>query len=578
MQSIKNKDELQKYFNSILKEIEGVSIKSILSKGGFYTKDHVYVADMPLYINLENGKTIVLEYYEIDKLQIDYIDSSLIENDNNVEVFNFDKTAENNQIFYSRLAYGAIKEIKIRSVKEKYNSWINGDIKEVEPTEETFDQIQVFMDNGIDFSLCPEDAEQDGYLDVKSEWVFQTTMNIPKHEIKFTVNDLTEKDREILKRFFDYIDPMAESEKMSTAILQMLGTIENIEQLVNYLNFKAPYYSMSDVIGYSDCLEKGRIQFLPQHMFGRWLKETNERYNKGDYYQIDTVYNCDCSRYYIWNEKGELEEQDASNFIELQESRVVYIGSQKDGLEPNKEYGVKDVNGDKILLENGKEIDFWETDPIDFIPKIPKPKKTLSYDNAVIIVQKAFDFGKTSGLYQNLSETAEFCSENAKLKGKNAICNYIEKISRTLLDRKLFSETYEATISEDVKDGTSHYKGERFIVCRYSSDNTIQAIYIETDGYYITKITVSSKTYAFKVNEYIHSKKGKIDINAAGKDTLIEIALEMLNNIKGTDDEKNKAKAIIQESDKDKLQTFILFYIRDINVGINEFIKSDEKK
>ena len=51
----------------------------------------------------------------------------------------------------------------------EYEKWIDGGINFVKPTNETFDEIKIEMNNGKSFVICPAPASDDGYIQVWSE-------------------------------------------------------------------------------------------------------------------------------------------------------------------------------------------------------------------------------------------------------------------------------------------------------------------------------------------------------------------------------------------------------------------------
>ena len=586
MLKTKCKSKLQTYFDGLLADIHNVKIKSICTNCWMSTDDYTFTGD-DLLIHLENGYTIVIDYLEIDELSIDYVETSSILSAGKEEVFNYDRPAgDRSEVYFGRLAYGSIQKVTIRSVTQPYYSWESGKLDQKEPMPETFDEITFEMDNGLDFSICPEDADADGYLDIRSKWAYRTVMNLSKPELQFSMKDLSDDKKQIVWDLVDNIKAMQdhESDNFFTVILMMCGTFENVEQLSDFLKFKHPFYTMSDVIKYCTSLERRRIQYLPQHMFVRWIKETNERYNQGDYYRVHTVYNRERNRYYLQNETDGFEEIDSSNFIELQESEIIYTGEQvgedkfepRDGLKIGATYNVQDAEEIMLHLENGKQCLFYQTRPVTFIPKKEKPRLPLSRDVAFDCVKCAFNYGDTAHIYKRLSDHAELYSENKgqTIKGKDAICNYLEKTARLQVESKVFADVYEATIDEEVTDGSGHFKGELFLACRYSDIDSKQAIYIETDDVSITKITVVSRLYDFIVNEYFYSKQGEVDLAFLSEEGLREIALEVLDGAKGTDNQKEEAKTILKNEKKEDLKRFIRFYSRNINVNIQSYLES----
>lgn len=175
--------ETEKYFEKILNKIGDSKITCIYSRlstwsnNGYFT----YMQDNPLYIIFDNGNCLVIEYYEINKLFVEYrkmtqdelgaYDKSdkkdLFNRTTNIHDYRSGKII---RIEKSELSYEGLERIELKHVTEEYSAWIEGDIEDgIKPTEETFNEIKFVMKNGKSFTVCADDAESDGYSLIWSE-------------------------------------------------------------------------------------------------------------------------------------------------------------------------------------------------------------------------------------------------------------------------------------------------------------------------------------------------------------------------------------------------------------------------
>ncbi len=167
--------ETEKYFKNVINVLEDSKIIYIFSNAPFWFIDkHItYMQDEPLYIAFDNGRCLVIEYYEINKLTVEYremteYECNILEKSDIKDLFN-----RTTKIYYghnsehietSELSYDKLEKIELKSVTEEYSAWINGRMKDgIKPTKETFNEIKFIMKNGKSFSICADDAESDGY-------------------------------------------------------------------------------------------------------------------------------------------------------------------------------------------------------------------------------------------------------------------------------------------------------------------------------------------------------------------------------------------------------------------------------
>ena len=175
------KSETQKYFDKILRELNNEQIIKVCSNDDS-GDDNKYSIDEPLYIIFSNKKVLIIEYYFIDKLSVEFrnLTDEEIQKFSTVNIKDFFNRTEEiydyntknvNRRNSLRFNYDDIDCFNIDNVNEKYYAWDKDEMVLKEPTNETFDKITINLKNGNKIILCPETAEMDGYLDVWAEGV-----------------------------------------------------------------------------------------------------------------------------------------------------------------------------------------------------------------------------------------------------------------------------------------------------------------------------------------------------------------------------------------------------------------------
>lgn len=120
--------------------------------------DNRYSTDKPLYIIFNNKKALIIEYYFIDGLSVEY--RNLTEDEickfSSIDIRDFFNRTEEIYDYHAknikrrnslRFSYDVIDNIN--NVNEKYYyKWGNNDLVSVEPTNETFDKITLNLRNG----------------------------------------------------------------------------------------------------------------------------------------------------------------------------------------------------------------------------------------------------------------------------------------------------------------------------------------------------------------------------------------------------------------------------------------------
>lgn len=181
--------DTRNYFNDILKKLNGVKVIGVFSPA-FYILHHktfIYMQDEPVYIMLDNGKCLVIDYMDVDRLRVEYREMTEKERDR------YDSTTENDcfnretkiydyhtnkvvDIQKSSLNYSCLTRVELTPITKPYSTWIDGHIVEdIEPTADTFNDIKFVMDNGKSFCICADDPIVDGYSLLWSEDADETT-------------------------------------------------------------------------------------------------------------------------------------------------------------------------------------------------------------------------------------------------------------------------------------------------------------------------------------------------------------------------------------------------------------------
>ena len=181
---LSKKSEANIFFGEILAKLKNIKIKSVFALTSPFWNTHKgyrsYDSDTELYILFENDTCMVIEYYFVDSLEIELrpMTSEEQEKYSKTMIKDFFNSSNDicDHITYEKirnesctLDYDSVKNIKLKVVVDEYEKWIDGGINFVKPTNETFDEIKIEMNNGKSFVICPDPASDDGYIHVWSE-------------------------------------------------------------------------------------------------------------------------------------------------------------------------------------------------------------------------------------------------------------------------------------------------------------------------------------------------------------------------------------------------------------------------
>ena len=320
--------------------------------------------------------------------------------------------------------------------------------------------------------------------------------------------ELTETEKKLISLMIE----MGFEEKDIMAIC-VYSEKENVqEKLLQYLLFKGKYATVSDALCYCGTIERAmgkRHQYYPQNLFVRFIRETTDELNKGDYYQVYMVFGIKDVVYYMENEKDEMKEYPAEDFIRLRPSLITYTGvvnragevtETTEGFEVGKQYRVIDEQGVDYILEDGRSIPFFETDEIEFVPAEPKKKNPTTHDNLLHMLRQALEFGDMNHLYGRMTDETVYVSKTKDLTlvGRDNIIDYIEEISKNRIEQDAYSDVVIATATKDDSDG--HKEGERFLMM-FHEDKTRSSAFLYDDGTFVTKIELDDAWPAYECDK-----------------------------------------------------------------------------
>lgn len=177
MYNFSKASDTEKYFEDIINKLGHSKITGVycLVTTCFNQRGFTYMQDEPLFLIFDNGKCLVIEYYDINKLKVKYRkmtkdERQYYDKSHRKDLFNYTTdihdghTGKVTHIQKSSLPYGRLKKVELKHLTGEYSVWIGGGIVDgIKPPEETFNEIKFIMDNAKSFVVCADDAESDGY-------------------------------------------------------------------------------------------------------------------------------------------------------------------------------------------------------------------------------------------------------------------------------------------------------------------------------------------------------------------------------------------------------------------------------
>ena len=176
--NFKSRKELQAYFDEFVSENQSAVVKvcSPSNSSSTYTPV-VYMLDMPLSIIFENGKALVIEYYNVCNIYVEYRELTDSEKEELSKIYNNDffnvvydiydyNTTRISKRITLNMEYDVIEKVDVCYFEGDYDKWENGVIVTKEGTEENFGEIILRMKNGKTIHILAQPADSDGYFDV----------------------------------------------------------------------------------------------------------------------------------------------------------------------------------------------------------------------------------------------------------------------------------------------------------------------------------------------------------------------------------------------------------------------------
>lgn len=210
---IQTKTELGFVFNILKEKIENKCIKRIFSfddavPGKNNNLIEYNTLEDPLYILFEDDYCLIIEFTNYSSIYIDYrkitpeevkqgldnISNKDIDYLNNYhEIHGWDFGENRNRIEESfRIKqiieihgnYDKLNDIQIEGFNDSYEKWIsNGSSSSmitIPAGGDYFKSIKLVLNNGIEISMCPQDAEMDGYYDL----IIEDKNNVISYKMK----------------------------------------------------------------------------------------------------------------------------------------------------------------------------------------------------------------------------------------------------------------------------------------------------------------------------------------------------------------------------------------------------------
>ncbi len=206
--NIETKVELEFVLDRLKEKFNGIKIKRIFSfDDGIPRKieDKIVYDTMtqPLYILFENKYALIMDFTNYSEIYIEYrklTASELKESISSVtkkeidylnsyrEIYNFSFDDKNHFKKIEEIkingCYDKICDMKVNGFHTEYEKWINNgngaSLITIPKGGDYFDRITIILGNGIEISMCPKDAEMDGYYDL----IIEDPCNCIKYDSK----------------------------------------------------------------------------------------------------------------------------------------------------------------------------------------------------------------------------------------------------------------------------------------------------------------------------------------------------------------------------------------------------------
>lgn len=210
-EDIQTKTELEFVLDVLKEKIGDSSIKRIYSLDDAIprkenNKIEYTTLEDPLYILFDNDYCLIIEFTNYSSIYLDYRkitpeeikqgvgnisnkDIDYLNNYNEIHGWDFDENRNRieesfrmKEIIEIHGNYDKINDIQIDGFNDSYEKWIsngsNSSMITIPAGGDYFKSIKFILNNGIEISMCPQDAVMDGYYDL----IIEDKNNIIKYK------------------------------------------------------------------------------------------------------------------------------------------------------------------------------------------------------------------------------------------------------------------------------------------------------------------------------------------------------------------------------------------------------------
>lgn len=243
MKALSKKSTAQKFFDKLVSKMEGIKIKNVFAFDIGWSNHRgyrTYRIGIPFYIYIlfENEECLVIQYPNINSLEAEvrpltkeeiqrHEESPMKEFFNSTAYVYSEDISHKDTCF---LEFDTMKSVEIRSVTEECSQYCREiySYEWVEPTEETFDEVKIIMNNGKSITFCGDTAEHMGDAFLWSEDSRCENIDYPNNGQGLLYDFL----QEYYMKLYEGMDEekfnpalLVDIEKRSPEILQILGNM-----------------------------------------------------------------------------------------------------------------------------------------------------------------------------------------------------------------------------------------------------------------------------------------------------------------------------------------------------------------
>ncbi len=189
------RSHVERYMASVLKEIGEKRLKAVFSFDSLSWSHRQGVREYcicdAIYLLFENNMALIIDYLYVDELNMQYRSLSEEEKEKygalkekdwfncSCDIYDF-HTGQICRIETCMLEYGSITGFSLQPIVGEYLKWVYVSdratpvLESVTATDETFDGIELVMDNGGRIWIRPDEADSDGYVRLGSNTLRET--------------------------------------------------------------------------------------------------------------------------------------------------------------------------------------------------------------------------------------------------------------------------------------------------------------------------------------------------------------------------------------------------------------------